>query len=248
MFAVRYSPVLSALPEAERRRLLRLSSLRSYQPRDRVVLAGERTDKVFLVSDGLVKIVDPDGAGRETIVALALIGDLLADAEAIEGRPPFFDGVACTACSILALDRQEFVTAVATHPAAALALARTSAERAHAIARNAMDRTQGNTTTRIASRLIDLAEILGRMRGGVIELELPMSREELGHLAGMCRESATRALSSLRSQGALEFNGREVKILRPELLELIRCEERVAEPSPSADGEESRRSLSSSGI
>jgi CRP/FNR family transcriptional regulator len=154
---------------------------------------------------------------------LLVPGDLLGDIEAVDGSPALFESAAATPCRLIAFERAPFAEVTERSARASLEIARSVATRTRAIATNSIERHGSEARVRIAARLLDLAELLGHMRGGTIEMEMPMSQEELGRLAGMCRESACRALGKLRSEGVLELKGRKMRILKPDVLERIRC-------------------------
>jgi CRP-like cAMP-binding protein len=78
---------------------------------------------------------------------------------------------------------------------------------------------------------LDLAELLGRQRGDAIDVDLPFPQRDLGGLAGMCRESACKTLSRWKSEGTVDYQGRRLRILRPDVLYRIRCAGRGAGPS-----------------
>jgi CRP-like cAMP-binding protein len=55
-----------------------------------------------------------------------------------------------------------------------------------------------------------------------------VAQGDLGRLAGISRESTCKALRSFQSQGLLDYRGRRLRILRPDVLERIRCTGRMA--------------------
>ena len=92
----------------------------------------------------------------------------------------------------------------------------------------AVERTSSEVPARLAGRLLDLADLLGTVRQGAVEMELPLAQGDLGRLAGMCRESACKTLRRFKSQGLLDYRGRRLRILRPDALERwsSRCKHR----------------------
>jgi CRP-like cAMP-binding protein len=142
-----------------------------------------------------------------------------------------YDCVAAAATEVVALDAGLFVEIVTRDPKASLELARSLADRWRRIAEIALERTTGEVPVRLAGRLLDLAELCGHMRGGAIEMQLPLAQEDLGRLAGMCRESTCKTLRKFKRAGVVDYKGRSLRILRPDVLEKIRCAGRAAGPS-----------------
>lgn len=236
------NPLISALPERERVRLLDRAVPRSLERGDTLYLAGDAEGRVHLVRSGLLKLATCDHEGRTTTLVLAAPGDLVGETAAIDGGEQPFDVIAITPCELAGIDTELFLDVVTRNPAAALELARIVATRTRWIAATASERTTNDVPARLAARLLDLAELLGRMRSGTIEVELPLTRTDVGQLAGMCRESASKALSSMTRQGVLDYSGSTLRIFRPDALERIRCGGRAAIPSRSTDAGARRRS------
>jgi CRP-like cAMP-binding protein len=195
-------------------------------------LAGEPALRVHLVCSGVLKLSGCDGHGRETILGLAVEGDLVGEMAALDGDGQPFDAIAAGSCRLLGLDKDLLLELIEDSPLAALQLARTLTAKTRWTLSSALERSSSEVPARLAGRLLDLAEILGRVRGGTIEMDLPLAQKDLGGLAGMCRESACKTMRSFRKQGVLDYQGRRLRILRPDMLERIRCAGRAARPSP----------------
>lgn len=58
----------------------------------------------------------------------------------------------------------------------------------------------------------------GQAASQVIEINLDLTREEIGHLAGTVYESVIRSLTSLKKDGILDLEGRSISILREDQL------------------------------
>lgn len=228
-----HSPFVAALPPRERERLLDRAVPRVLERGDALYLTGDEERRVHLVEEGILKLACCDSEGRETTLALALPGDLVGETAACDGDLQPLDVIALTPTKVIGLDGDLFVDVATRNAGAALELARTLAARTRWIAATASERTTNDVPSRLAGRLLDLAEIVGRMRSGTIEVDLPLTRTDVGQLAGMCRESASKTLSSWKRQGVLEHNGQTLRIFRPDALERIRCAGRAAEPCRS---------------
>ena len=217
------TPLLAALTETDRRDLLDRAVPRSLARGDSLHLAGDPAQRIHLVVGGVVKLCARDGEGDETILGLALPGMVVGDIAAVdEGAQPL-DSVAATSVDALGFEADRFIEVVFRNPGAANELARMTAERTRWMIETAIERTSGEVTTRLAGRLLDLAEMLGRRRGATIELELPVGQRDLGKLAGICRESTCKTLRRFKAAGVVDYEGRRLRILRPDSLRRMKC-------------------------
>lgn len=200
-----------------------------------VVVGGEHSERIHLVTDGAVKLVIADAAGNESLVGLALDGDLIGDIALLDGCPEPYDAIAATDVSLLSIERTKFLDIVSASPRALLELAADMAARVRSLGAAATERGSRYVESRLAGRLLDLANVIGRMHAGTIELEMPLSQRDLARLSGTSRESACRLMRRFREEGVLEYEPGRLRIFRPDVLERIRCGERAAKPSRSTD-------------
>lgn len=223
-----YSPVLAALEPDARSRLARMATTRSLTPGQTLVLAGEPSDHVYLVTEGVLKLI-AFVQEREQVVDIACPGDLVCDAEALLDVPPSLDVVGATDARVIAFERSVFIDTLDAK--ARLELARSLSRHAIRARFSAADSSLRSVGERAAARLLELGDALGRMRTDAIEIELPLTQAELGQLAGTSRESMCRTINSFKRRGLIEARGRKLRILRPDLLERLRCGERASIPS-----------------
>lgn len=225
------SLVLDRMTPADRERLLARAVERSLQRGDTLAFAGDRPERVHLLAAGVLKLVGRDAEGNETILGLCLAGDVAGAVAAIDGRHQPYDYVAATPATAVGVDAALFVEILQRNPRAALALTELLAARVRWLCDATLERTSAHVPSRLAGRLLDLAEMLGRQQGSAIDVELPFPQRDLGGLAGMCRESACKTLSRWKSQGTVDYQGRRLRILRPDVLYRIRCAGRGGAPS-----------------
>jgi CRP/FNR family transcriptional regulator, cyclic AMP receptor protein len=214
--------LLDVLDQSERERLLERSVPRHLAPGSIVSLAGRQGTRVHLIESGVVKLTARDSDGHETILALAVRGDVLGDLAAIDDGPQPVDSIAATSCDLLGLDAELLRDVLARNPAAALAITRSLATRLRWVCGTALERTSASVPARLAGRLLELADLLGRMNGDSVEIDVPLGQADLGRLAGMCRESACKTLREFRQRGFIDYHRRGLRILRPEALEAVR--------------------------
>ena len=216
------SPVLEALLPSDRSVLLGRAVSRRLTRGERLYVAGDSGNRLHLVVRGALKLTGADARGNETILFLALPGDLVGDVAAVDGRPQPLDAVAASPVTALGLDAELFAAALHRSAPAALEVARQLANRIRWMSTTAVERRTAAVPARLAGRLLDLAQVLGHQHGDAVELQLPLGQRDLGRLAGMCRESTCKTLRSFRSQGLVEYRGRRLRILRPDALRRIR--------------------------
>jgi CRP-like cAMP-binding protein len=205
--------------------------MRTLEAGEILYLAGDRERRVHIVTSGVIKMTARDAQGAETILCLAVPGDVVGDIAALDELPQPLDAVAATECTVVGVDADLFVDVVSASPTAVLELGRALATRTRWVCDTALERTSSEVPARLAGRLLDLADLIGYVKQGTIEMELPLAQRDLGRLAGMCRESACKTMRRFKRHGMVDYEGRVVRILNPAELERVRSGGRVAGPS-----------------
>jgi CRP/FNR family cyclic AMP-dependent transcriptional regulator len=226
------SSVLSAIPAHDRDLLLQKAVSRSLGHGQVVLLAGDECDRVYLLVQGLMKLVRREYGGKETILGLALPGDLVGEVAFLDGGAQLADAITITPARVLSIDPELLAQILSRSSRATLELARCLSRRLRWACETAVERSSVGSTERMAGRLLDLAVLLIRAYGPETNLELPLAQTELGELAGISRESACKALKTFKDQGAVDYSRKRLRILRPDVLRRIRCAGRASGPYP----------------
>ena len=222
------SSVLESLP----RELVARALPKRLARREYLHLAGEPCTRAHVLQRGVMKLTACDAEGRETILGLALPGELVGDAAVVDGSAHALDAIAVTDCDLLSFDRCAFLDVVVERPPASLALLRQMSSRYRWMSETARERTSAPVAARLAGRLLDLAALVGTNVGDAVEVKVPLVQGELGALAGTSRESASKVLRRMKQAGVIDYRRKRLRILRPNALERIRCAGRDAGPYP----------------
>jgi len=193
---------------------------------ERLCVAGDRDLGVFVVRSGMLKLLGNSASGRESIICLAFPGEIIGEVAAFDGRPQPLDVVAATRSELLAISTKALVRALLEVPGAAVAAGALMARRSRWMCDTAVERNIRYAPARLAGRLLGLAQHCGAEAGEPIQIGLPLPQSDIGKLAGMCRESACRALKSFQEAGAIDYQRSRLSILNPQVLEQIRSTDR----------------------
>jgi CRP-like cAMP-binding protein len=239
--------LINELPASKQTLLNRRSVIRTLERGESLFLAGEETERIHVVTSGVLKFCARSGDGSEAIVGLAVEGDLIGEFPVLLGGPNPYDAIAVTNCVLVGFDGEFLIQALLSHPRTSLGLVTAVAERSRWACDSLIERTAGNAPARLAGRLLGLSELLGHRRGETIDLPLPVPQEDIARLSGMCREHACKILRNFKRDGVIDYSRKRLRILRPDALEKIRCAGRVSEPSRSRGEAGSRLSRPTAG-
>ena len=179
---------------------------------------GEAPGRVLVIEEGRAKVTAITEDGRELVLAFDGPGDLLGELSALGGSPRVATVRALEPLSALAISSGDFEAFLDAHPRVALVILRVVIARLRVADRQQVEFAAYQTVTRVARRLIELAQRYGEKSGDGILITLPISQEELAGWAGASREALTKALHDLRAVGLIETRRRHITVLDPEQL------------------------------
>jgi CRP/FNR family transcriptional regulator, cyclic AMP receptor protein len=175
-------------------------------------------DRVYVVLDGFIKLSRLSEDGREVILAIRGPGDLLGELSAIDGSPRSATAVALDSASALVIPASDFVSLLEEESRVAMVVLRTLSHRLREADISRVDLSVQDTVARVAGRIGELAERFGNETGGGVQIDLPMSQEELAGWTGCSRDSVVKALQTMRSLGWIETARRRITVLEPDKL------------------------------
>jgi CRP-like cAMP-binding protein len=208
---------VAGLDDRDRTDLLDLGSRRRYRTGAALFFEGDRSDFVVVLREGRVKVFCTTAEGRELVLALRGAGDLVGELAAIDGDPEPRAASVVALEPVLAqlIDAETFRDFVAGRPRVALGLLRSLTARLRVADRRQVEFGGYDTSRRLASVLVELAEEYGLASEEGISIDVPLSQEELAGMIGGSRESVARALARLRSKGLVQTRRRGITICDP---------------------------------
>ena len=187
---------------------------RRFRPGQVLFHEGDPSDHVALITAGQVKISAAQEAGGETVLAVRGPDDLVGELSAIDHQPRSATATAVTAVEAVVVTAKAFRTVLTERPGAALSLLATVVARLRAADRQRVEFGSQATLSRLARRLVELAEVHGhRQPDGAVLIELPVTQDELAGWVGASRESVARALRALRAAGVVATARRAITVL-----------------------------------
>lgn len=194
---------LSVLKAADRAALFEVSSTRTYEPGQILVRQGERARAVHVLLDGRATVVRTTPQGREVLLALRGPGDTLGELAALDPAPRTATVTALEEMSSLVVPGDRFVGFLRERPVAMLALLQLLARRQRESDRRLVDTRAQEAITRLAGQLLELGARYGVASPDGLELEVPLSQQQLADWIGVSREAVSGGLRRLREQGAV---------------------------------------------
>jgi CRP/FNR family transcriptional regulator, cyclic AMP receptor protein len=178
---------------------------------------GDLADRVFVIERGWVLVTSVSPGGREIVLGLRGPGEVIGDLSALDGAPRSATALAAGEVEAT-VAAGSVLTRALGDAVAAMELLRVLASRLRDADRKRLEFAALDTLGRIAWRLDELSERFGEDTPGGIEVELPLSQEQLASWCGASREATVKALAALRTLGCISTGRRSVLIRDQEAL------------------------------
>jgi len=198
---------LEPLSEEELEELLTRSPEKHYRPKEIFSTPYEEDDRIFVVTEGRVRIYKLGPEGREQ--TLTEIGEGTGFmAQRLRGSY----AQALVPTTILALSEEETKRLFRRNPEVAIRLLRVVAGGLRQSDERLADIALKEVPARVASVIVQLIEDEGIVTGEGYKIPTRYTHERLGTMIGAKREAVTRAFGSLQDEGVVEVRRRLVYI------------------------------------
>ena len=209
---LRQAPLFSALDD-EAAGALRSSMSENRLRRGEVLFhEGDPGDKLYIVTDGKVKLGRTSSDGRENLLAILGPGQMFGELSLFDPGPRSATVTAVTETNFLSLSHDDLLRWLEGRPGVALGLLAQLAGRLRKTNEVVADLVFSDVPGRVAKALLDLADRFGRTADDGVHVHHDLTQEELAQLVGASRETVNKALADFASRGWLRLEPRSVVI------------------------------------
>ena len=203
---------LPSLSDASRAALWERGVVRRYPRSAGLILEGDDSDRVMVLLEGSARVSSVSETGDEVLLAMLTAGDLVGAIPALAGGPRSANVTCLDDTEVLVIPSAEFRDLVRTDGELALAVLDVFASSFRELNRRYVENATRDVLSRVALRLMDLAEPL-EAAGPGSKVVLTLTRHEVGAWVGASRESAGKALQRLVALGLIETSRSTVTIV-----------------------------------
>jgi CRP/FNR family transcriptional regulator, cyclic AMP receptor protein len=204
------------LTPAARDRLLALGVTRRFRAGEFLLREGERSDHVFLLIHGRVKIMSTAENGYAVVLGIRGPGDLVGEMAGLDGSPRSATVTALDPVLARIIPGSDFHRFIGSQRGAGFALAELIASRLRAANRRRLEFAAFPVQRRLALVLLDLERWYGVSAAddpNHRDIDLALSQLDLAGLAGSSLDSVAKAVRDLARQGIVRTRRRHLTIL-----------------------------------
>ena len=213
--------MLDALTDPQKRAVDKMTRMLEVPRGQRIYLAGDPSDQIFLLKVGVVKISTGGADGQDTILAFLYPGDVFGELAIVDDSPRDHVATAHEDTLLCALNRDLLLQMVQQSPTLGYHITKLMGLRLRRFRTRVEELLCKSASARIAHTLLDLASNYGVRDDEGILIPLRLSQGDLGNLVGLARETVNIILQDFRQRGLVEANRQSIRIKDPDRLRKV---------------------------
>jgi len=179
---------------------------------------GDEGDRVYVVSDGKIKLGQTSPDGRENLLALLGPGQMFGELSLFDPGPRSATATAVTDTKLLGLGHEDLLPLLSGRPGVARGLLLQLASRLRRSNDTLADLVFSDVPGRVAKALLDLSSRFGVPSDEGVRVVHDLTQEELAQLVGASRETVNKALADFVGRNWLRLEPRSVTLLNVDRL------------------------------
>jgi CRP/FNR family transcriptional regulator, cyclic AMP receptor protein len=198
---IRRVPLFALLTSSQAEAVADAVVKRRFKRGEVIVEQGEKSNTLYIILTGRVRVVTSDKRGREVILATLNPGDYIGEMSLIDNEPHSATCRAEVQTDMLTLGRAEFARCLPENSSMAYAIMRGLVQRLRQADRKIESLALMDVYGRVARALLEFAQ---PDREGNLAIKDRISRQDIAKMVGASREMVSRVMKDLEDRGFIE--------------------------------------------
>lgn len=188
-----------------------------YKKGETIYTEGDHSNYIYLILKGVVKTHQMDENGKELITALFKPDDFLGFTSFEDHIPYQESATAVEKTELAGISKKALKHILESNKKVTLDLMNVLTDNLSDIKQQLLQMAYSSVKRKTAQTILQFVKVLDKKPSENIKI----SRGDLASVAGIATESLIRTLSSFKKEGLIEIEGRNIKILNVEGLEMM---------------------------
>jgi CRP/FNR family transcriptional regulator, nitrogen oxide reductase regulator len=213
--------MFAGLTPAEQDELLREARSIRYPKGATVFEQGAEADRFFVLLHGHLRVEKTTPQGQQTVVRYVSSGELFGVAQAMNLSHYPATAVAAVDSIALAWPSGSWARLIARYPSLASSALQTVGSRLQDTQARVIEISNEQVEQRVAHTLLRLAKQAGRKVDNGIEIDFPISRQNVAEMTGTTLHTVSRILSAWESKGLVDGGRQRIVLCDPDRLHIL---------------------------
>ena len=201
--------------------LLRLAVSKRFEQGRHIFDQGEDAHSFFLLLDGHVRVVKITTNGEQVIARYISSGELFGIAKAIGIDSYPANAVAAVDCVALSWPQSDWANIVKQYPTFAAAAYSAIGARLQDAQTRIVEMATERVEQRVAHAILKLAKQTGVQTDDGIQIDFPISRQDISEMTGTTLHTVSRLLSAWEHEGIVKSGRQKVTVIQQQKLMLL---------------------------
>jgi len=203
---LRKHPIFGILGPALLQQLRAHAHLRTVARGATIFAKGDPGSSLFAILDGQVKVISFSAQGKYAVFNVLSAGDIFGEIALLDGGERTADVMAVTDCTLIVIERRDFLPLIHSSPDVAQKLIEILCGRLRNTSRQVEEVMFLDLSAKLARTLLRLAESAGQPR-------IALTQSELAQIIGASRESTNKQLRDWETSRWIQLERGEVVLI-----------------------------------
>ncbi len=213
---LKYVPIFADLDEDTLNKIFTLGKTKRFEKDSPIFQEHETGSALFVINYGKVKVFRVSDDGREVILSILSETDFFGEMAILDGLTRSANVTAIEESEIFLIERTDFLELLYKYPEISVYLLQELTKRLRAADMKIKSLSLKDAEGKVATVLLQLADDIGKIKQGVVEIEKLPFQHDLANMAGTSRETISRTLHSFAKRGLIELDGNKLRIINYE--------------------------------
>lgn len=200
IIALRTLPMFESLGNERLAKIAGFATLRRIPRHATVLQAGDRTDNIYLILTGTLKVQISDQEGREVILSMLTAGEMFGEMGVIDDHPRSATVISTEPCDLVVIPKDDFKACLEENFEVSLYIIRNLVKRLRNADRKIESLALIDVYGRVARLLLEMAET----DNGRLVVRRHITRQDIAKTIGASREMVSRVMRDLQVQGLIQ--------------------------------------------
>jgi len=198
--------------------ILEMAKDRHFQDGQTIFSSGDSGNSMMIVQSGRVLISALSEEGKEITLNYIEPGGILGEIALLDGKPRCATATAVGACSLMSIQRNEFIPFLKANSDVTIQLLMVLCEKLRNTSTLAESLGLLPVPARLAKLILKLTEADPKKLAPGSVLHLSISQQKIANLVGTSRETVNRTFSQWQSEGLIRLEQKQLTLLKPKVL------------------------------
>ena len=211
-----YVPIFSELNDDTIEQISKIGVRKSFKKESVILFEHETGSALFVIVEGKIKISRVSDDGREVILTILNDSDFFGEMAILDGLSRSANVTAMEDSELYIIQRNDFIALLQSHPEISISLLKELTQRMRSADLKIKSLSLKDAEGKVATVILQLADDVGKIKNGTVEIEKLPLQHDLANMAGTSRETISRTLHSLVKKELIDLKGSKLRILNYE--------------------------------